>query len=172
MLPASGSTGRSQDRNRRSGACVPLPTAFGTSPIRCDVVRIRQPYRLLGGDRLWVHIARNHPGLRPRQQFPKASEPALSSWHVSPGATRISPQAHNREVKMSDLLEITERERLSREDAAARLHAIADALAKHNDVEFDRGGLHFKVHVPDEVDFKLEIEFEDDERELEIELKW
>ncbi|HKF89025.1 MAG TPA: amphi-Trp domain-containing protein [Propionibacteriaceae bacterium] len=73
---------------------------------------------------------------------------------------------------MSDLLEITETERLSREGAAARLHAIADALARHNDVEFDRGGLHFKVHVPDEVDFKLEIEFEDDERELEIELKW
>ena len=71
-----------------------------------------------------------------------------------------------------DLMEITEKERLSREDAAARLHALADALAKHNDIEFDRGGLHFKVHVPDEVDFKLEIEIEDDERELEIELKW
>ena len=67
-----------------------------------------------------------------------------------------------------DVMEITEKERLSREDAAARLHA----LAKHNDVEFDRGGMHFKVHVPDEVDFKLEIEIEDDERELEIELKW
>jgi amphi-Trp domain-containing protein len=37
---------------------------------------------------------------------------------------------------------------------------------------YDRGGLTFKVHVPDEVDFKLEIEFEDDEHELEIELKW
>ena len=62
-----------------------------------------------------------------------------------------------------DLMEVTEKERLSREDAAARLHAIADALAKHNDIEFDRGGMHFKVHVPDEVDFKLEIEIEDDE---------
>ena len=61
-----------------------------------------------------------------------------------------------------DLMEITEKERLSREDAAARLHALADMLAKHNDVEFDRGGMHFKVHVPDEVDFKLEIEIEDD----------
>jgi amphi-Trp domain-containing protein len=70
-----------------------------------------------------------------------------------------------------DLMEITEKERLSREDAAARLHALADALAKHNDVEFDRGGVHFKMRVPDEVDFKLEIEIEDDERELEIELK-
>ena len=40
---------------------------------------------------------------------------------------------------MTNLLEITEKERLSREDAAARLHALADALARHNDVEFDRG---------------------------------
>ena len=59
-----------------------------------------------------------------------------------------------------DLMEITEKERLSREDAAARLHALADALARNNEVEFDRGGLRFKVHVPDEVDFKLEIEIE------------
>ena len=71
-----------------------------------------------------------------------------------------------------DLLEITENKRLSREDAAARLHALADALARHNEVEFDRGGLRFKVHVPDEVEFKLEIEIGDDENELEVELKW
>ena len=71
-----------------------------------------------------------------------------------------------------DVMEITEKERLSREDAAARLHALADALAKNSNVEFDRGGLHIKVHVPDEVDFKLEIEIDDDEKELEIELKW
>ena len=71
-----------------------------------------------------------------------------------------------------DLMEITEKARLSREDAAARLHALADALARHNEVEFDRGGVRFKVHVPDEVDFKLEIEIGDDERELEVELTW
>ncbi len=71
-----------------------------------------------------------------------------------------------------DLIEITDRERLGREEAAARLHAIADMLARHNDVEFERGGIRFKVHVPDEIDFKLEIEIETDERELEIELKW
>ena len=71
-----------------------------------------------------------------------------------------------------DLLEITEKERVGREEAAARLHAIADALARHNDVEFERGGMRFKVHVPDEVDFKFELEIDDDERELEIELKW
>ena len=71
-----------------------------------------------------------------------------------------------------DLIEISEKERMSREDAAARLHALADSLARHNDVEFDRGGLHFKVHVPDEVNFKLEIEIDEDERELEVELTW
>jgi amphi-Trp domain-containing protein len=71
-----------------------------------------------------------------------------------------------------DLMEITEKQRLRREEVAERLHALADALARHNEVEFERGGLRFKVHVPDEVDFKLEIEIDDDERELEVELKW
>jgi amphi-Trp domain-containing protein len=71
-----------------------------------------------------------------------------------------------------ELLEITERELLRREVVAQRLHALADALARHNDVEFDRGGLHFKVKVPDEVQLKVELEIEDDGTELEIELTW
>jgi amphi-Trp domain-containing protein len=71
-----------------------------------------------------------------------------------------------------DLMEIKEKETLGREEAAPRLRALAEALAKDNEVEFDRGGLHFKVRVPDQVQYKLEIEIEDDERELEIELKW
>jgi len=71
-----------------------------------------------------------------------------------------------------DLMEITEKERMSREEAAKRIHAIADALARNNDVEFDRGGMHFKVRVPDEVEFKFEVEIEDDQREIEIELRW
>lgn len=71
-----------------------------------------------------------------------------------------------------ELLEITEKERLTREEAAARLRALADTLARQNDVEFERGALRFKIHVPDEVDFKLELEVEDDETELEIEIKW
>jgi len=71
-----------------------------------------------------------------------------------------------------DLIEISEKERLNREAVAARLRTIADMLSRHNDVEFDRGGLRFKVPVPDEVDFKLELEIGDDERELEIEITW
>ena len=71
-----------------------------------------------------------------------------------------------------DILEISRKERLRREEAAARLRELADMLARHNDVEFDRDGLHFKVHVPDEVDLKLELEIESDGTELEIELSW
>jgi amphi-Trp domain-containing protein len=71
-----------------------------------------------------------------------------------------------------DLLEIAGEERLGRVEAAARLRALANALAKKNEVEYDRGGMQFKVHVPDEVDFKLEIEVEEEEWELEVELKW
>ncbi len=71
-----------------------------------------------------------------------------------------------------DLMEISEKETMRREQAAARLHALADALAKDNEVEFERGGLRIKVHVPDEVQLKLEVEIGDDGSELEVELTW
>ena len=71
-----------------------------------------------------------------------------------------------------DILEIEQKETLSREDAAKRLHAIADMLARQNDVEFEREGMRFNVHVADEVQLKVELEIETDERELEIEIKW
>ena len=71
-----------------------------------------------------------------------------------------------------NFLELEEKRRLRREEVAARLHALADALASNNEVEFERGDLRFTVHVPDEVDFKLEIEIGDEEREIEIELTW
>ena len=69
-------------------------------------------------------------------------------------------------------VESKQKDRLRREEAAARLHAIADMLAKQNEVEFEREGIRFNVHVPDEVDLKIELEVETDERELEIELTW
>ena len=61
---------------------------------------------------------------------------------------------------------------MTREQAAARLHALADALAKNNTVEFQRGGNRITVRVPDEVELKVEVEIGDDEGELEIELTW
>ena len=50
-----------------------------------------------------------------------------------------------------DLFEISRKERLSREEAARRLHAFADDLARHNDIEFERDGLRFRVRVPDKI---------------------
>ena len=71
-----------------------------------------------------------------------------------------------------DIFEVEQKERVSREEAAARLRTLADMLARHNDVEFERGGMRFTVHVPDEVELKLELEVHSDERELEIEITW
>ena len=71
-----------------------------------------------------------------------------------------------------DIVEIEQKETLSRKEVAARLRRLATMLAKGNDIKFDQGGMHMTVHVPDEVQLKVELEVESDERELEIELKW
>ncbi|MDF1604260.1 amphi-Trp domain-containing protein [Nocardioides sp. YIM 152315] len=71
-----------------------------------------------------------------------------------------------------DLSELEEKRRLRREEAAARLHALADALARNNAVAFERDGRRVTVRVPDEVDLSIEVEVESDGGELEIELSW
>jgi amphi-Trp domain-containing protein len=71
-----------------------------------------------------------------------------------------------------DLFEMDETQHLRREEAAARLRALADALARNNSVEFEHNGRRISVHVPDEVDLKVEVELGDDGNELEIELTW
>jgi amphi-Trp domain-containing protein len=74
---------------------------------------------------------------------------------------------------MSDeeLIEVTEREALSREAAADRLRKLADQLARHNEIAFERDGVRYAVAVPDEVKLKVEIEI-GDEPEIEFELTW
>lgn len=71
-----------------------------------------------------------------------------------------------------DIFEVEQKETLRREEVAARLRTLADMLERHNDIEFERGGMRFTVHVPDQVNLKVELEIESDERELEIELTW
>jgi amphi-Trp domain-containing protein len=71
-----------------------------------------------------------------------------------------------------DLFDIDEKQHLRREEAAARLHALADELAGNNSVEFLRAAGRITVQVPDEVDLKIEVELGDDGNELEIELTW
>jgi amphi-Trp domain-containing protein len=73
---------------------------------------------------------------------------------------------------MDNLFEIDETKRLRREEAAARLRDLADVLARNNEVEFERDGGRITVHVPDEVNLKIEVALGGDERELEIELTW
>jgi amphi-Trp domain-containing protein len=69
-------------------------------------------------------------------------------------------------------LELKEKSTMSREDAAVRLHAIADELASGNDIILERGQARFVAKVPDEVALKIEFEVEDDKTEFEIELTW
>lgn len=71
-----------------------------------------------------------------------------------------------------ELVEIEEKSTLTREEAATRLHAIADELAANNDLVIEREHLRIKAHVPDRVNLKVEFELEDDGSELEIELTW
>ncbi len=71
-----------------------------------------------------------------------------------------------------DVVEIEQKETVSRKEVATRLRRLANQLAKSNDVKFEQGGMTMTVHVPDEVQLKVELEVETDERELEIELKW
>lgn len=71
-----------------------------------------------------------------------------------------------------DIAKLTDKQTLRREDAAKRLHEIADELASGNGLLIERDGLTFSVAVPAEVTMKVEVEVESDEREIEIELSW
>lgn len=71
-----------------------------------------------------------------------------------------------------DLIEHVSEERLRREEAAARLRALADELSRHNEITFVREGVRYTVDVPDEVGFKLEVEVGSDGSEIEVELTW
>ncbi len=71
-----------------------------------------------------------------------------------------------------DLLEISEKRTLKREDAAQLLHGIADSLARHNGVEFQQSGKTLTVRVPEKVSVEVEVEVESDESSIEIEISW
>jgi amphi-Trp domain-containing protein len=71
-----------------------------------------------------------------------------------------------------ELIEHVSEARLRREEAAERLRRLADELARHNEVSFEREGVRYTVDVPDEVTFTLEIEVGADGSEIEVELGW
>lgn len=71
-----------------------------------------------------------------------------------------------------DIVEVEKKETLSRQEIATRLRRIANILATDGEqLEFERGGMKFNVAMPEQVEFKVEIEL-GDENELEIELNW
>ena len=72
-----------------------------------------------------------------------------------------------------EIFEVERQETVSRKEIATRLRRRANMLSSDDEeISFERGGMQFSVHVPDEVHLKVELEIESDERELEIELKW
>jgi amphi-Trp domain-containing protein len=70
------------------------------------------------------------------------------------------------------LLETESEITVSREEAAAMLHELADSLARHNEVSFKREGLQYRLKVADQVNVEVEIEIETDGNSIEIELSW
>jgi amphi-Trp domain-containing protein len=73
---------------------------------------------------------------------------------------------------MSQLIEIEEKLNLRREEAADLLRKVADSLSRHNELEFERGGIRMRVDVPDDVEVEVELEITTDGGSLEIEIEW
>lgn len=71
-----------------------------------------------------------------------------------------------------DLIDISRKRKMVREEAAQLLHNIADSLARHNAVDFMQEGIKVNVRVPDEVTVEFEVEIESDESSIEIEICW
>jgi len=71
-----------------------------------------------------------------------------------------------------EILEITEKRKMSREEAAKLLREIADSLGRNNEVEFVRNGIKLNINVPSQVEVEIELEVETDECSLEIEISW
>jgi amphi-Trp domain-containing protein len=71
-----------------------------------------------------------------------------------------------------DLMEIKEKKKMRREQAAQLLHSLADSLARQNAVDFLQKGIKVHIKVPDEVTVELEVEIETDESSIEIEISW
>ena len=185
------------DRPRPGGRRPQRPWREWTAPVfevDADQPRARR-HRRRGGQ-AGAAAALPHPPRGPARAHRTPASRRLTVRHAArgPRAERSCPGADRRRARprarrgpragshsahrthdkgeLMDIFEVEQKERLTREEVAARLRNLADMLARHNDIEFDRGGMRFTVHVPDEVDLKIELEVESDQRELEIELTW
>ena len=71
-----------------------------------------------------------------------------------------------------ELMEISKKRKMGREEAAKLLHELADSLARHNAVDFTQNGIKVHVKVPYKVTVEFEVEIESDESSIEIEISW
>lgn len=71
-----------------------------------------------------------------------------------------------------ELFEHETKVELSREEAAERLRALADAIARHNEVSYVQNNKTVRIDIPATVQLKVEFERGDDESEIEIEISW
>jgi amphi-Trp domain-containing protein len=71
-----------------------------------------------------------------------------------------------------ELMEISEKRKMGREEAAQLLHKLADSLARHNALDLTENGVKVNIKVPDVVSVELEVEIESDESSIEIEISW
>lgn len=70
------------------------------------------------------------------------------------------------------LIDIEQKQLMQREAAAQWLRTLADDLTRHNDLEFERDGLPYKVAVPNEITMEVELEVGSSGTSLEVELSW
>ncbi len=72
-----------------------------------------------------------------------------------------------------DVFEVEQKDTVTRKEAATRLRRLANLIGGDDEeVEFTRGGMDFKLNVPDSLQMKVELELGSDESELEIEFTW
>jgi amphi-Trp domain-containing protein len=71
-----------------------------------------------------------------------------------------------------DLIEISDKRKMRREEAAQLLRDLADSLSRHNAVDFTQEGVKVHVKVPDDVTVELELEIESGESSIEVEISW
>jgi amphi-Trp domain-containing protein len=159
-----------------TAATADIPTARGTDQSRTHVhastIRVRHTPISRKLQALPAHelLARRPRHLRQGVDTLVATHLATVAREEPLSTVLVYPPNAPEEPPV-DLFEIAETQHLRREEAAARLHALADVLAGNNSVEFEGDGRRITVSVPDEVELKVEVEL-GDVNEQEIELTW
>jgi amphi-Trp domain-containing protein len=84
---------------------------------------------------------------------------------------RFAVRIDEEDTVADELIELTEKQSLRREEAAARLRDLADQLARHNKLEVVKDGRRWSIEVPDQVELKVEVEL-GESNEIEVEITW